>query len=314
MRINLTLWCSVFACLAVSSALSQDRELSETSTKLAQQISQSGKRTIAVVGITNAQNYGPQFSDYVADQLSTFLAGAGKGFDVVTRSRLTQIMDERRLKFGASFDAAAFQQLGKLAGADAIIGGNYRVLGSVVSLNLQILDVSRGTIIAGTICSIPRTKDVEELLGTSAVTSSSDLPKNVSKETRKASQEVLLPSPDSFHMTETVDTGYDTIGVYKCKKNSETIICFLVVTRHAYGNVDYNVKNSHFKLVDNFNIEHLLSHSYFVTGRGKQQVILNLGKGDSAWLALEFDSASTDITSARIIFTQIQQQLHAKVE
>src|SRR5437588_707555 len=122
-------------CVALTPVFSQDRDLSETAAKLAQQVSQSGKRTIAIATVSNAQSYGPQFSDYIVDQLGTLLAGAGKGFEVVTRSRLNQIMDERRLKFGNNFDAGAMQELGKLAGADAIIVGSYRVLGSAVSLN-----------------------------------------------------------------------------------------------------------------------------------------------------------------------------------
>jgi TolB-like protein len=301
----------------MSSAAGQDRELSETSTKLAQQISQSGKRTIAVGSIANAQNYGPQFSDYVADQLSTFLAGAGKGFDVVTRSRLTQIMDERRLKFGSSFDTAAFQQLGKLAGADAIIGGSYRVLGSIVSVNLQILDVSRGTIIAGTICSIPRTKDVDELLGTAKVQGSPDSPKDLPKDAHGGQSGIVLPPSESFHSAELgPEVNGVRFGSYKCKRNSETVICYFLVTRTQGGNFDFYPAHDWWttKLIDNFNAEHVRTQAYIVTGKGQPQKTVSLGSGDTAWFAIEFARASPDITSARVVFVNYNFQLHARVE
>jgi len=300
---------------AVPSALAQDRELSEAAAKLSQQILQSGRKTVAVANFSNAQGYGIQFSDYVVDELGTLLAGSVKGFDVVTRVRLNQIMDERRLKFGNNFDPATFQQLGKLAGADAIVGGNYRVLGSTVALNLQILDVSKGTIIAGVICNIPRTKDVDELLGipsSASLASSSGL-----KVTGQRQAENMLPSPDSFHPAETIDdNGGTKLGSYKCKIRADLVVCYLLMTRTGYGNHDYTATTgtSDVKLIDNFNAEHQEVHIYFVNGKDQQQKNLSLGQGDAGWLAIEFGQASADVTSARIVFRNTGQQLHIPIE
>jgi TolB-like protein len=299
---------------AVPSALAQDRELSDAAAKLSQQILQSGRKTVAVANFSNAQGYGAQFSDYVVDELGTLLAGSAKGFDVVTRSRLNQIMDERRLKFGSNFDPATFQQLGKLAGADAIVGGSYRVLGSTVALNLQILDVSKGTIIAGVICNIPRTKDVDELLGTP---SSISLPRPGLKTNVQSQAENVLPSPDSFHPAEAIDDNLGTkLGSYKCKIRADLVVCYLLITRTGYGSHDYTAitGTSDVKLIDNFNAEHQEVHIYFVNGKGQQQKNLSLGQGDAGWLAIEFGQASADITSARIVFTNTNLLLHISVE
>lgn len=298
------------------TAFGQDRELSETSAKLAQQLSQAGKRTVAVVGISNNQNFGPSFSDYVAFQLSTLLARSGKGFEVVTRSRLTQIMDERRLKFANSFDTNTFQRLGKFAGADAIIAGNYQVLGSVVKITLQILDVSRGTIITGTDCSIPKTKDVDYLLGNSIPSSLDDSNNVPSRNTGQQQGRFHLPSPESVHPAESFTNYGNKFGAYKCKRNSETIVCFFVISRVSAGIEDYDpsVEFWRSKFVDNYQVEHPETHSYFVNGRGQEAKTLNFGPGDVAWLALEFSGAAADIKSGRVVFLWHRQQLHVIVE
>jgi TolB-like protein len=161
-----------FICLVVllgfihrQGSYAQERDLKSHVEVISNQIAASGKKIVAVVGFNNDQGYGPRFSQYLADSVSTLLTQTGKSLDVVTRTRLNQIMDERKLRSSAEFDRTTSLQVGTLVGADVIVGGNFSVLGSDVKLNMQLLDVSRGTILGGMIGLISRTRDVDDLLG-----------------------------------------------------------------------------------------------------------------------------------------------------
>jgi hypothetical protein len=111
--------------------------------------------------------------------------------------------------------------------------------------------------------------------------------------------------------------GEYTYDLYKCQHEREMIVCLYKLTRLRDGSGDYKYDSSDYlftsKLIDNFNIEHKQLRGYFLNGRGQRQQTANLAKDDSIWVVQEFDGASPDIKTARIVITGRSVQLRGPV-
>jgi hypothetical protein len=110
----------------------------------------------------------------------------------------------------------------------------------------------------------------------------------------EAPSTTLLQSPSSDY------------GLYRCIRNATAISCYIVITRTADGQQDYQVANASAqkeKLIDNFHVEHRLHDAFFIDGLGQHQQHINLSTGESVWFGLEFEPGTQIISSARIIFS-----------
>jgi TolB-like protein len=153
----------------------QDAQLNEAAPDIARQVAGSGKKLVAFAFFTNTQGYGPHFSDYLVDTLSTMLTSQGKPFEILARNRFSQIMAERGLSASSDFDPKFLEHVAKFAFADAVFGGSYEVKDNDVRLNVQLLDVSDGRILIAKFISIPRTPEVDKELNHTPVKQFADV-------------------------------------------------------------------------------------------------------------------------------------------
>jgi hypothetical protein len=122
-----------------------------------------------------------------------------------------------------------------------------------------------------------------------------------------------LPSdPEHATISESRKIGWGgqhSAGLHKCFVRGDTIDCLFVITNLESGNArDYNAGAAigSPRLIDNFHIEHKISRSFYLNGRGQQQEQMNLGQNEAAWFVVQFEGGSNDITSARIITDGLQ--------
>jgi TolB-like protein len=114
----------------------------------------SGKK-LAVVGLTSAtKNVGQD----VLDGMTTFLENAFVNVgsvSIVDRSDISKIMKELELQSSdafASSDSAAVK-VGKLSGADIIVTGTVSLVGTKYYLNVRLISVETGEVLASSIAS-----------------------------------------------------------------------------------------------------------------------------------------------------------------
>jgi hypothetical protein len=119
-----------------------------------------------------------------------------------------------------------------------------------------------------------------------------------------------LPSLDQARASEPIHLvggGWWDLSLYRCENDHDLIVCYFVIKKMS-GNVgDYaaekliGMTSGKAKLVDRFRIDHRMIKAYFINGRNQGQETISLGPKESAWLALEFEGASPDITAAKIV-------------
>jgi len=161
---------AVFAVIVVqSSTVFAASNLEEGIKELAQQISknmtETGKKKIAVVEFTNLDGTITAFGQHLAEELITelFLASPGQ-FEVVERRQLMKVLEEQRLTMSGLFDAKAMESVGKILGIDAIVTGSISDLGNDVKVNARLIGVDTARVLAVARTSIPKIGIVEKLM------------------------------------------------------------------------------------------------------------------------------------------------------
>jgi curli biogenesis system outer membrane secretion channel CsgG len=131
---------AMFLSLLVSSAFGYEKEIEQLSSQMAEKIAGKGKKTVAVVDFTDLEGNVTQLDQFIAEEFSVALAGAGKGFRVIDRTRLMSIIKENKLAATGLIDPATASKLGKIAGVDALVTGTLTPFGDNVRLTVKVLD------------------------------------------------------------------------------------------------------------------------------------------------------------------------------
>jgi TolB-like protein len=200
----------------------QDREIRGITDKLSESLSQSGKRTVAVVDFTDLQGNVTELGRFLAEEISASLAESAKGVRVIDRTNLKVIIQENKLASSGIIDPASARRLGQIAGVDSLITGTLTPFGDSVHLSIKILDTSSAAIVGATRGDIPKTKAIEELLGQGVVSAGNA---GIAQPSR------VVPSGSAISRSS-ISTEQQGIRVAAegCKAEAERLVCTLVFT------------------------------------------------------------------------------------
>jgi len=148
-----------------ATSLAQEREMQDLSTKLAEKITNSGKKSVAVVDFTDLQGNVTELGRFLAEELSVSLAEDAKGFSVIDRTHLKAILQEHKLAANGLIDPETAMKLGEITGVQALVTGSIVPLGDNVWLSVKVLDPATAAMIAAASTQVPKTQAVADLLG-----------------------------------------------------------------------------------------------------------------------------------------------------
>lgn len=120
--------------ITVDNALKQAAEKFSSSLK--------SKTTVAILGISSS--YG-ELSEYMLGELTTDVVQLRK-LQVVTRANLDVIKREMNFQLSGEVSDETMQQLGAKTGAQTVISGTFKPLGTFYVLDIQAFDVTTATI------------------------------------------------------------------------------------------------------------------------------------------------------------------------
>jgi TolB-like protein len=149
----------LFPCISFA----YEKELKELSATLAENIANSGKKSIAVVDFVNLNGQVTDGGRFFAEEFTVNLAAAGKGFEVIERSRLNTILAEYKLASTGIIDPNTAKKLGQIAGVDAVITGTTTLLGDKIRLSVKVLAVDTAQVITAASTTITKTKENEDI-------------------------------------------------------------------------------------------------------------------------------------------------------
>ena len=142
-KIIFTLMFSVI-CAAASFSQSKGVTIDNALTQAAEKFSSSlkNKTTVAILGISSSYN---ELSEYMLGELTTDIVQLRK-LQVVTRANLDVIKKEMNFQLSGEVSDETMQQLGAKTGAQTVISGSFKPLGTLYVLDIQAFDVTTATI------------------------------------------------------------------------------------------------------------------------------------------------------------------------
>lgn len=141
-----------------------EQEVRQLSARMAEAITKSGRKTVAVVDFTDLQGNVTELGRFLAEEFSVALTMAAKDFEVIDRTHLKTLLQEHKLASTGIIDPQTARKLGEIAGVQALVTGSITPFGDSVRLSAKVLDASTAKMISGFTADIPRTRAIEELL------------------------------------------------------------------------------------------------------------------------------------------------------
>lgn len=136
----------MFSLISVAVSFSQSKgvTIDNALTQAAEKFSSSlkNKTTVAILGISSSYN---ELSEYMLGELTTDIVQLRK-LQVVTRANLDVIKKEMNFHLSGEVSDETMQQLGAKTGAQTVISGTFKPLGTLYVLDIQAFDVTTATI------------------------------------------------------------------------------------------------------------------------------------------------------------------------
>lgn len=286
---------AMFLSLLVSSAFGYEKEIEELSAQMAEKIAGKGKNTVAVVDFTDLEGNVTQLDKFIAEEFSVALAGAGKGFRVIDRTRLKSIIKENKLAATGLIDPATASKLGKIAGVDALVTGTLTPFGDNVRLTVKVLDSNTADIIDSAKSNFAKTQAIDELLG-----------KEISSETaaNASSGGTKQVSDKKAVMSQIVRDVF--FEVKQCKISARMLKCDLsatnnkndkVLTIHSRWTEEYNTR-----MFDNSSNEYIVMKIEFANKKSDNRMVEHmLISGVATKLALVFEGVHDSVNMLSLL-------------
>ena len=146
MKMRKIIFTFMFSLIGIAVSFSQSKgvTIDNALTQAAEKFSSSLKNrtTVAILGISSSYN---ELSEYMLGELTTDIVQLRK-LQVVTRANLDVIKKEMNFQLSGEVSDETMQQLGAKTGAQTVISGSFKPLGTLYVLDIQAFDVTTATI------------------------------------------------------------------------------------------------------------------------------------------------------------------------
>lgn len=146
------------------TTMAYEKEIKGISTAITENISATGKKTVAVVDFTDLQGNVTELGRFLAEELSVDLTIGARGFEVIDRTHLKSILSEHKLSISGLVDPSTVKKLGEIAGVDAIVTGSVTPFGDSIRVTCKVIATDTARVIGASKSDIAKTKAIEELL------------------------------------------------------------------------------------------------------------------------------------------------------
>lgn len=146
MKMKKIIFTLMFSLIGVAVSFSQakgvtiDNALKQAAEKFSSSL--KNRTTVAILGISSSYN---ELSEYMLGELTTDIVQLRK-LQVVTRANLDVIKKEMNFQLSGEVSDETMQQLGAKTGAQTVISGTFKPLGTLYILDIQAFDVTTATI------------------------------------------------------------------------------------------------------------------------------------------------------------------------
>jgi TolB-like protein len=150
--------------VVLASAQGYDAQLKGLAASLTERLAATLRKNVAVVDFVDLSGNSTELGRFLAEELSVNLTITAKGFQVIDRNHLKEILRENKLASTGIIDSQTAKRLGQITGVDALITGTVTPFGDSIRLTVKALDTGTAAMVAAANLDLPKTKTIEELM------------------------------------------------------------------------------------------------------------------------------------------------------
>jgi TolB-like protein len=149
MRLLFGLW------IIAASAVAQDAGITVLADKLGHQLAGRQMKSVAVLQFTNKQNYDPQLSAHLVDQINQDLAKV-PGLEVAARTQSETLLRELRLNDAPEINTKDLETIAARLNVAALVTGTFDATAQTVAIDATIFDGKTSYIIGAASAKLDR--------------------------------------------------------------------------------------------------------------------------------------------------------------
>lgn len=214
---------SLFAPLLLSwllyppLSLAYEQEIHTASRQIVEGVQGRELSALAVVDFTDLDGNATQLGRFLAEEFSVALSSATSAIEIIDRTHLKALVQESKLSATGLIDPKTARELGRIAGAQALVTGTITPFGDEVRLTIKVLSTETARHLYSLALSIPRTQAIDDLL-------------------RRGLQVASAPSPapagggPDLRTHQIVQAGALSVGLQGCKLSGSVLTCETLFT------------------------------------------------------------------------------------
>lgn len=207
-----------------------DHELTKVSNELAERIHAKGKTQVVILHIVNENDQYTSASVYIMDMIADALVNGDKSFEVFDRENVEDLAISNKLIREGYINKQEVAELSKLTNVEVAISGTYMIVNDYIKLNLKVVNVVTGFLVATLNKKLPLTADSQALIVGESVNSISKNSNNLK------TSDPRYPTSKSFDPNcETRGTG----DICFTNNSSEMYHVSIMYEYNAYGASGY---------------------------------------------------------------------------
>ena len=142
--------------MIAASAIAQDAGITVLAGKLGHQLASRQIRSVAVLQFTNKQNYDPQLSGHLVDQINQEMVKQVPGIEVASRTRSEALLRELRLVDAPEINTKDLETIATRLNVGAIVTGTFDAAPQTVAIDATIFDGKTSYIIGAASTKLDR--------------------------------------------------------------------------------------------------------------------------------------------------------------
>lgn len=153
----------IITFIFIRASYSFEKETIFLAKSISDSITQSGKKTVAVVDFSDLGGNINELGRFFAEELSIQISKTSRNFVLIDRTHLKTLLSEHKLSMSGLVDPTTVKKLGQLIGVDAIITGTVTPLGNRYRISCKIISTDTAKIIAAESTNITKSNEMENL-------------------------------------------------------------------------------------------------------------------------------------------------------
>jgi len=142
--------------MIAASAVAQEAGITVLAAKLGHQLAGRQIRSVAVLQFTNKQNYDPQLSAHLVDQVNQEMVKQVQGIQVASRTQSEALLRELRLVDAPEINTKDLETIATRLNVGAIVTGTFDATAQTVAIDATIFDGTTSYIIGAASAKLDR--------------------------------------------------------------------------------------------------------------------------------------------------------------